>query len=219
MNIREEIQNILMEVFNEAALSTHFRDRVFDRLTSSLYTRPNFDYSNIEKEIDLIKKINFNPNESFAIQLRTFSNTFISKDPDTGTPSIGNEIWAVVRENTITTIFFRKSTQRGTPVSNIDNTIMFKSLLSFYNSAEKAPDGTVDFEIPENTGHRQGKGQRKKIELDFPMVEINGNSWYIDEANEELIYAKNIKKKLSFDDLKEDILEKVIDAVTVQSAV
>ena len=77
MNIREEIQNILMEVFNEAAPSVHFRDRVFDRLTSSLYTRPNFDYSNIENEVDLIKKINFNPNESFAIQLRTFSQTFI----------------------------------------------------------------------------------------------------------------------------------------------
>ena len=219
MNIQQEIQNILMEVFNEATPSPHFKDRIHDRLTSTLNTRPKFDYSNVENEIALLKKTNFNPDESFAVQLRTFSTTFISKDPETGRSSIGNEIWAVVRGNSIHTIFFRNAHQKGTPVKGVDNTINFKELYKNYESSEKNPDGTVDFGNKEKKSHRQGKGQRKKVSLDFPMVELSGGKWYIDEVNEELIYAKNTKKKVSFDDLKEDAFEKVINAVTVQSTV
>lgn len=218
MDIRKEIKSILMEVISEAVPSIHFNYRVYSRLTSSLYTRPSFDFADIEDQIELIKKTNFSKEASFAIQLKSFPETYISKDPDTGKPSIGNEIWAVVRDNVITTIFFRNSSQRNTPVSNVDNTIMLKTLVKNYNIENKNPDGTVDFKIGDKS-HKQGKGQRKKVEFDMPFVEINGKKWYIDESNEELIYAKNIKKKLSFDDLKEEVLEKVIDAATVQSAV
>jgi hypothetical protein len=217
MDIKQEIRNILMEVFNEAVPSPHFKDRIHDRLTSTLNTRPSFDYSNVENEIYLLKNTNFNPNESFAVQLKTFSTTFVSKDPKTGRPSVGNEIWAVVRGNSIHTIFFRNSHQKGTPVKGVDNTIAFKELRRNYESSEVNADGTVDFANKEKKSHRQG--QRKKVSLDFPVVELSGGKWYIDEANEELIYAKNIKKKLSFDDLKEEVLEKVIDAVEIQIAV
>jgi len=39
------------------------------------------------------------------------------------------------------------------------------------------------------------------------------------EYYEKVIYSKNIKKTISFDELKEDILEKVIDAVTTYQKV
>lgn len=213
MDIREEIRNVIQEVFSEAAPSIHFKDRVYSRLTSSLYTRPSFNIEDIEDQIELIKKTNFPEGISFAIQLKLFTDTYVSKDPETGTPSIGNEIWAVVRDNVITTIFFRNSNQRNIPVSNVDNTIMLKTLVKNYNSSEKNEDGTVDFNVGGKP--RQGKGQRKKVELDLPTVEINGKKWYIDEPNEEIIYAKNTKKRLPFGDLKEEIFEKIVNAVAV----
>jgi len=209
MNIREEIRNVLKEILNEANPSIHFKDRVHGRLSSTLYTKPSFNYSDIEKEVELVKKINFNPEKSFAISIKSFPTTFVSKDPETGNPSVGNEIWAVVRGNEITTIFFRNSSQRAIPVDNVDYSIKINTLYKYYNDNEKNPDGTVDFKLKSKP---KGKG-RKKVELDLPMVELKGAKWYIDEVNEELIYAKNTKKRLSFDDLQEDVLEKVINAV------
>ncbi len=216
MNIRDEIRDVLNEIFNEASPSPHFKDRVFGRLTSSLYTNPQFNYNDVKNQIEIIKKVNFNPKQSFAISIRSFPTTFVSRDPETGKESIGNEIWTVIRNNEIATIFFRNTSQRGIKVSGVDYTVNFKSLQNIYNSSEKNPDGTVDFEM---SNQKPGKGQRKKVELDLPIVELEGNSWYIDEEKEELIYAKNIKKKLSFDDLQEEYLEKVINAVTTKNMV
>ena len=56
-------------------------------------------------------------------------------------------------------------------------------------------------------------GSRKKIDLDLPKVKIGGKDWYIDEPNEELIYSKNIKKKISFDRLSEKQFEELIELI------
>lgn len=212
MDIRTEIRGILQEVFSEAAPTIHFKDRVYGRLTSSLYTRPLFDYSTVEKEIDVLKATNLDPSDSFAIFLKTYPVTYVSKDPFTGIPSIGNELWAVVRDNEITTIFFRNSHQKNTKVSGVNNILNIKALIKNYGDSEKNADGTVDFEVG---GVGKKTSSRKRLSLDLPVVDLAGAKWYIDEPNEEIIYAKNIKKKLSFDDLTEDYLEKVINAVTV----
>jgi hypothetical protein len=215
MDIRSEIKNILKEVFSEAAPSIHFGDRIHDRLTSTLYTRPAFDYNEIDKQINIIKNTNFDPEESFAVFLKKFPVTYVSKDPFTGTPSIGDEVWAVVRNNVITTIFFRNSSQRNTPVKDVDNTLDIKALFKNYTDGEKNPDGTVDFSVnTSSSSGRKGPG-RKRLELNLPIVDLDGSKWYIDQENEKIIFAKNIKKELSFDDLKEEYLEKIIDAVTM----
>jgi len=225
MNIRDEIRIILNEMFNEAVPSPHFKDRVYGRLASTMYTKPQFNYSDVESQIEIINKINFQPFEAVAIHIRTFRDTFVSKDPVNDKESVGDELWVVVRGNEISTVFFRNSKQAGTPVFNADSrykffTLKFKTLFNYFNSAEKNPDGTVDLNMDKFTKQSaQGKGKRKKVELDFPIVELEGSDWYVDEKNEELIFAKNIKKRLSFDDLKEEFLEKVIDAVTVQNTV
>lgn len=211
MDIRDEIRFILREVFSEAMPSSHFKDRVHTRLTSDLYTEPDFDYSTIQDEINLIKRINFDDKYSFAVHLNTYPVTYVSVDPETKSKSVGNEIWAVVRNNKITTIFFRNSSQEF-QVAGTDHKMTIKRLRKYYDSKEKNPDGTVDLKVGEFF-HKQGKGSRKKVNLDLPMVEIGGNKWYVDEENEKLIYAKNIKKSVDFDDLKEEVLEKVINAV------
>lgn len=214
--IREEIRAIIKEILSdelilEAVPSEHFNDRVFQRLTSSMYTRPNFDYSEVRSQIETVKAINFNPRDSFAIFLKRFPVTFVSKDPETGNPSVGDELWAVVRNNEITTIFFRNSFQKDTKVKGVDYTLNVKNLIKYYNENEKNVDGTVDFGV--GTYQKSGVGTKKRVQLELPIVDLGGANWYVDEANEQIIYAKNIKKTLQFNDLKEDYLEKVINAV------
>ena len=51
------------------------------------------------------------------------------------------------------------------------------------------------------------------MELDLPKVKIGGKDWYVDEPNEELIYSKNIKKKISFDRLSEKQFEELIELI------
>jgi len=210
MNIRAEIRGILQEVLSEANPSEHFKDRIYDRLTSSLYTKPAFDYSSVSRYIDILRLTNFNPKHSFAISIGRFNETYISKDPVDNKYSTGNELWAVIRNNEITTIFFRNSFQRSVKVKDVDYVLNIKELVENYENKEKNPDGTVDFIFSE----KQSSGSRKKVDFDLPTVELSGVTWYIDEPNEELIYSKNTKKKLSFNSLEEKYLEKVIDAVT-----
>lgn len=210
MDIRKEIRNILSEVFNEAAPSIHFDDRVHDRLTKSIYTRPDFDYSTVEKQIELIKNTNFNPKESFAIFLNRYPVTYVSIDPDTEKASVGDEVWAVVRDNIITTIFFRNSFQKDVKVSNVNHILTIKHLWNNYQNSEKNEDGTVDY-MMNKAGSSEGK--RKKADLDLPIVELDGKNWYIDIPNDTLIYTKNTKKTKSINDLDEKSLEKVINSI------
>lgn len=211
MDLRKEIRSILKEVMSEAVPTEHYNERIYQRLSSSLYTRPAFDFSTIEPQLNTLLKINFDSNRSYAVYLRSYGNTFVSKDPETGKPSIGDEVWAVVRNNEINTIFFRNSHQK-LDVKGVDETINIGTLYKYYKGAEKKEDGTVDYEPAKD---KQGSGSRKSVELDLPMVELDGKMWYVDEKSEEIIFSKNIKKKISFDDLKDEYLEKVIDAVTV----
>jgi hypothetical protein len=178
-----------------------------------LYTKPVFDYSQVEKQIDTIKKTNFDSDDSFAILLKRLPVTYVSKDPFTGTPSIGDEVWAVIRDNVITTIFFRNSHQRDVKVKNVNHVVNIKSLIKNYAEGEKNTDGTVDFNI--NNIQKNSGGSRKRVTLDLPVVELDGVKWYVDEANEQIISVKNIKKTLSFDDLDEKYLEQVINTVTM----
>lgn len=210
MNIREEIRNILLEVIFESEPSIHYKDRVYGRLTSTLYTRPVFDYSTVKSEIDTVKKINFPEGESYAVMLKSYPVTYVSKDPETGKTSIGNELWLVVRDNIITTIFFRQSSQKGIKVSNVDNIINVSTLYKHYKSSEKNPDGTVDYQ-PSKVGFRKRK--RRGVDLDLPVVLIKGKEWFVDEDNEKIIYSKNIKNTKSFEELEEEELEKVINVV------
>lgn len=210
MDIRKEVRDILAVLINEANPSSHFKDRVFGRLTSTLYTRPVFNYQDIEREIKIIRNINFPENQSYAIFLKSFPITFVSKDPYTGKNSVGNEVWAVVRNNTITTIFFRNSSQREVPVKDVDNIINIKNLYNYYIKNKKEDSVFVDY-FPEKTIFNQAIN--KRLKLDLPIVNINEKEWYIDEKNEKLIYSKNIKKEKKFAELSEYELEKVIDSV------
>ena len=181
-------------------------------------TLGTYNLSNDEKE-DIIRKYNFisnyqfSPEKSYGIRLAYLNidpkkiNFFSDEDKkdsinkkllfvDENTNSNGNEIYAIVRENVITTIYFAKNyIPQTTSKLRVDNII--KNELFFSG-----------LDIKKNK-----KGSRKKVELNLPKVTIGNKEWYVDEVNEKLIYSKNTKKEVDFDMLTEKQFEELIELI------
>lgn len=124
MNINK-INIIIAETINEFAHKTnHYIIRIINRIQ-------NKDYSNFYKEKEDIKKrtldniiytesLTFPQNSSFAVKVGEGSFEYVyrkpSDDPDTTfEKSEGKDVWAIIRRNVITTLFFRG--QKTTPHS------------------------------------------------------------------------------------------------------
>jgi len=189
----EELRKIIQEILQETFKSDHYKERVVQRFKSYKYTEPQFDFSTIEKQLEFISdKINFKPKESFGVFIKSFDPTYyISKDPITKNISEGTDVWVLIRNNEIQTAMFRKKTQRTKSISNIKFITSYKRLVKLYNEGVTEISG-LSLQV-------KSTGSRKKIDLDLPIVTLQGRKWYIDESNEQIIYTKNTKKTISFD--------------------
>jgi len=235
------IRKIVKEVLKEAFSGGHSKERLFERFLNrnnipvgyekkgsvgeykavGTYSLSDEEKESIKNKYKIIEDYKFPENEDFGIKL-----TYIKIDPskisfyseddemdslgknllfvDEKTNSNGNEIYVIIRRNEIHTIYFAKNyIQQTKEKLRVDRIIkkedFFDNLLHF---------GKLD-----GSNKKNKEGSRKKIELDLPKVKIGGKDWYIDEPNEELIYSKNIKKKISFDRLSEKQFEELIELI------
>jgi hypothetical protein len=229
MITESKIRKLVREII-EASLHPHYKERLYDRFLNSdklyigyeipgsrgqyeklgTYQLTDDEKNKIREKARYIENFNFPRQDDLGVSLGLVhidpkrANFFTDSDRreaigktlvfiDEATDSNGNVIFAIVRGNEIKTIYWGKSYVAQT--------------------AEKMDVDRVVKKVSPEKAQRPGKGQRKKIELDLPLVDIDGKEWYVDEENEKIIYRKNIKKELSFDELDEDVLEQVIDAV------
>lgn len=230
-SIRKIVKEVLVEAFSGVhsleRLSERFLDRknipvgyekegsVGEYKSVGTYSLSDGEKESIKKKYKFIEDYKFPENEDFGIRL-----TYIKINPDEinyyseddkidsigknllfvdkKTNSNGNEIYVIIRRNEIQTIYFAKNyiqqTKEKLRVDRIIKNELFFTKLSGESKKSKS-------------------GSRKKIELDLPKVKIGGKDWYIDEPNEELIYSKNIKKKISFDRLSEKQYEELIELI------
>ena len=233
MNL-SEIRNIIREVLEEASLHPHYTERLYDRFLNSdklyvgyeipgsvgeyeklgSYKLTEDEKNRIREKANYIENFNFPMQDDLGISLGHISidskrvGFFTDSDReesrgktlvfiDEVTDSNGNVIYAIVRGNEIKTVYWAKS--------------------YIPQTAKKMRVDNVVQNISPKKANKPGPGQRKKVELDLPTVELANKIWYIDEPNEQIIYSKNTKKTLSFDDLDEAALEKVIDAAYIDS--
>lgn len=138
------IKKIVRSIIEEAFFTTHAQERVIDRLQSKGYTKPQFDFKTIERELYLIKKIIFPEDQSFAIKLKKYPILYKFIDPRTNRISRGDEVWVLIRNNEIRTVMFRKSWQ-SSPPKNIDNVLDFRYILNLYQISERDKNGYVYF--------------------------------------------------------------------------
>lgn len=234
-SIRKIVRKILKEAFSAEhsldRLSERFIDRdniqvgyeergstnVFepDYKSVGTYSLSSDERESIKRKYKLIEGYEFPKNEDFAVILAYIwidpkrINYYSEEDRldvvgknlfflDRKTKSNGNKIYAIIRNNEIETIYFAKDDVPQTKEKlRVDRIIKNELFFTKLNNEKKRSEG----------------GSRKKIELDLPKVKIGGKDWYIDEPNEELIYSKNIKKKISFDRLSEKQFEELIELI------
>lgn len=230
------IKSFVREIVKEAFAGEHSLERLSERFldrneievgfekegtvgeyqTIGTYSLNNEEKDAIKTKYKLIENQKFPDNEDFGIKIAYIKiepsriNYYSEEDKkesigkvlvfvDKETNSNGNEIYVIVRNNEIQTVYFGKSYIKQTKEKlRVDRIIKLT--------------GDEDNILDRNKKKKEG-GSRKKIELDFPKVNIDGKVWYIDEANEQLIYSKNINKKVSFDRLTDKQFEQLIELI------
>lgn len=111
---------------DEAKASTHFKDRLKDRLNS--IDLPSKDIIRIHKEIKKINRTKYDKDKGYAVRIIRFnpdpsSSAYVNikgKEyyrvyDEKGKDSTGNELWVIVRNNEIKTFMIRKSVQTSNP--------------------------------------------------------------------------------------------------------
>lgn len=229
------IRKIVREILKEAFSGGHSLDRLSERFidrenlqvgyekegsvgeykTIGTYNLSDGEKESIKKKYKFIEDYKFPEDEDFGIRLTYIKinpdeiNYYSEEDKvdslgknllfvDEKTNSNGNEIYVIIRRNEIQTIYFAKNyIQQTKEKLRVDRIVKNELFFTKLNGEKPNPKG----------------GSRKKVELDLPKVKIGGKDWYVDEPNEELIYSKNIKKKISFDRLSEKQFEELIEFI------
>ena len=232
--LRLYIRKVLLEsFFNEASIEPtgHYNHNYINRILKSVPLTKDFEYSDkgipsfairkIEEILEIIQHINFPENESYAIKLVNLGRDFKSLDLDnngkkqidkkTGKTKIskGNSVWVLIRDNEIKTIFLRNLEQQDV-IPDVQYYIKNPMQLEqFYDSAVKDKNNNVDFSYQKFTQFINNSNKKH-----YPVIEINGEKWFIDDENKKL-FQKTKKGKITKeiedyeDNLPDDVVMKI----------
>lgn len=103
------------ETIKEIYQSTHFNDRLFDRLQNSNLEKKQ--KNEIEKNLKklLSTKTPRNKKVRIAVRLLKADNNFTINDYIRRTKYVGDEIWVIVQQRTFTTLLVGKSSNTSNP--------------------------------------------------------------------------------------------------------
>lgn len=151
---RTEVAKILLEI-QEAVYTYHALDRIEDRIKVFNYEDiPFYILKQVYDGIEKIRSIKFPINKTYAIKLGFFkpkkSSRFYHNDDRFNTPvykvevddeknkpseSKGNQIWAIIVKNTVTTIMLRNSEQSFPKADKIIHNLQnYYEMYKKYNS-------------------------------------------------------------------------------------
>jgi len=232
--LRLYIRKVLLEsFFNEASIEStgHYNHNYINRILKSVPQSQSFESDDkgvssfaikkIEEVLNVIQHINFPENESYAIKLVNLGREFKSLDLDnkgekqidkkTGKLKVskGNSVWVLIRDNEIKTIFLRKLEQQDI-IPDVQYYIKNPMQLEqFYDSTVKDKNNDIAFSY-QNFIQFINNSDKKQ----YPIIEINGEKWFIDEENKKL-FQKTKKGKITKeienyeDNLPDDIVMKI----------
>lgn len=213
-SIRKIVKNIINEIVQEAVPGKHWQLRIDTRLKSPK-TEPNFPFHHVDDKLKFLEKISFEGQKNIALRIYTSKQIYTAHGDGKERPSKGNTVWAVIRGNELDTLLFDSPDYQ---VQNTQYTFTIEQLINF--ARHKGPDENGIYWISDKDIEKglaiPAKTELKK-QLDLPVVELKTGLWYIDADNEKLIYLKNTKKTMSFDEAFEQLPEEDLAKVTDHS--
>ena len=208
MTIRSLVRSLVLEAFE----TTHFLDRVKERLHDPTRISPPLDTPRVDGALDLLKRVDFPRNVSVAVNVFKSKVVYTTFTSDKMEPSRGNSLWAVVRNNDIETVFFRNG---DAPPSGTEYQVSIDAVWRVVDEKGVYEITQQDLERITRKGKPADARKRGK-EMDRPVVTIRGAKWYADVENERFIYGKNVNKILTFDDAFKALPEEELDAILAQ---
>jgi hypothetical protein len=198
-----------MNVF-EAYPTIHFRERI-DRFGP--LTKPSFDISKISKKIGFLYNFTFPEKTIVGVLIYKSKITYKAPAKLGERPSVGNEIWAVIDDNKLITIFFSDDGRKKVSAEmfiNIDKLITYASENGVMKISRKELQSLIR-QITQRIPEPQNKPR-----LNLPTMKISGEDWYIDYENEMIISVSNTDKKMSFDSAFESLPEHELEGIMAQ---
>lgn len=211
----KELRALIRTSIEEALERIHFSDRMRDRVMDPSTISPEFDSRSVQDVVPFLKRVNFPEEATIAINVFR-SNTVYRSEVKGEPPIFGNNLWVIVRNNSLVTLFFRKD---NNPPDDVQFRIMVEKLWSIVDSKGSYDIAMQDLKSASGAKQDMSSTRKRGVNIPLPTVIIKGNKWYADLKRELFIYAKNIKKVMNFDDafrqLSNDELDGIMDQLTV----
>ncbi len=208
------LKSLVRYVIVEALERMHFSDRMRERIMDPSAISPDLDTRSIQNVVPFLKRLNFPEEATVAINVFR-SNTIYRSAVNNEQPIFGNNLWVIVRDNSLVTLFFRKD---NNPPDDVQYRIMVEKLWDLVDSK-----GTYDLtmqDLKSASGSRPSAAPTRKrgLDLQLPIISIKGSKWYADIKKNLFMYVKNINKVLTFDAVFEKLtnseLEDIMDQLS-----
>jgi hypothetical protein len=191
------IRKILREIFTEVVKTKHYSDRaeVGGRLTDSKYSTFEKETDNVKKivykNLDYLENVEFPEENSVGVLIFRSKKPFYYTKP--GEESFGQNIWVIIRNNTITTLMFSNAdTSVGIDSQHKTRTDYQINItkLKDYIDKEKEGDTNLTPEDIDNIFKPKVVKQSDSEEKESNVVKVKGVNYVVDRDNEK-IFKKN----------------------------
>lgn len=210
----EGLRSFIRLSIAEALERIHFSDRIRDRIMDPSTISPEFDSRSVQDVVPFLKRVNFPEEATVAVNVFR-SNTVYRSEVKNEPPIFGNNLWIIIRDNSLVTLFFRKD---GNPPDDVQFRIMVEKLWNIVDNKGSYDLTMQDLRSAVASRPDASSTRKRGVDIQLPIVAIKGSKWYADLKKELFIYAKNIKKVMSFDDafkqLSNDELDGIMDQLS-----
>lgn len=209
-----DIKSIVRSLVREAFDTLHFSERLEDRIMNLDHITPPFDVRHVQNIVPFLKRVNFPKDAGVAVNVFRSGTIYKSTIKTKGEPSIfGNNLWVIVRDNHLVTLFFRRD---DNPPDDVRYRVFIEKL---WDIVDKRGSYDITVQDLSSAPKKDAPVRQRGPNLPFPVITMKGSKWYADEKNELFIYAKNTKKVMSFDDAFSILSEPELDDILAQLAV
>jgi len=196
----------------EALERIHFSDRIKDRIMDPSTISPEFDSRGVQDVVQFLKRVNFPEEATVAVNVFR-SGTVYRSEVKNEPPIFGNNLWIIIRDNSLVTLFFRKD---GNPPDDVQFQIMVEKLWTIVDQKGSYDITMQDLRSAVANRPNPASTRKRGPNIQLPIVAIKGSKWYADLKQELFIYAKNIKRVMSFDDAFEQLSNDELDGIMDQ---
>lgn len=201
--------HLISHLLKEAKISSHFLERMKDRLDSQ-FVKPEFPFQEYKPKIDFLAKIEYQTTKKIGIIFPKLDTKYKAYDPTTGKVNSGRYLWIIVQHNEFDTIMFKNDNVAPDKVETVLHYEPLKQYIEKYKTEKDGAYYLKDKEVDMNY-IKQNLNKQENPYAGYPKIKYNKEHWYIDTENEQLVNKRNNSKTIQFYDVDEETFEEILN--------